>query len=57
MNDKNGKEENKNEDRPVVVRNTTDLQRLKLEKLMKNPVRKCVNLICHLLKLVIHSVG
>lgn len=32
---------NKNEtseDKPVVIRNTTDLQRLKLEKLMKNPV-------------------
>lgn len=35
-----------NEDRPIVVRNTTDLQRLKLEKLMKNPVRyfyTCLN--------------
>lgn len=28
----------KSEERPIVIRNTTDLQRLKLEKLMKNPV-------------------
>lgn len=26
------------ESKPIIIRNTTDLQRLKLEKLMKNPV-------------------
>lgn len=31
--------ESGDERKPVVIRNTTDLQRLKLEKLMKNPVR------------------
>ncbi|GLV32946.1 uncharacterized protein CBL_08992 [Carabus blaptoides fortunei] len=36
-NDKKG-----SEDRPIVVRNTTDLQRLKLEKLMKNPDKPVV---------------
>lgn len=30
--------ENVEEKKPIVVRNTTDLQRLKLEKLMKHPV-------------------
>lgn len=30
----------KREEKPIVIRNTTDLQRLKLEKLMKNPVSK-----------------
>lgn len=39
MTDKKSRDENKTEERPIVVRNTTDLQRLKLEKLMKNPVR------------------
>lgn len=34
---KDTKDEDKNE-KPIIVRNTTDLQRLKLEKLMKNPV-------------------
>ncbi|KAI4456543.1 hypothetical protein MML48_8g00021004 [Holotrichia oblita] len=29
--------ESSDERKPVVIRNTTDLQRLKLEKLMKNP--------------------
>lgn len=37
MNSKNNKHETSDE-KPVVIRNTTDLQRLKLEKLMKNPV-------------------
>lgn len=27
-----------NEAPPIIVKNTTDLQRLRLEKLMKNPV-------------------
>lgn len=30
--------ENEGKEKPIIVRNTTDLQRLKLEKLMKNPV-------------------
>lgn len=34
MSDKDPVEEKK----PVVIKNATDLQRLKLEKLMKNPV-------------------
>lgn len=29
--------------KPIVIKNATDLQRLKLEKLMKNPVGKMVN--------------
>lgn len=28
----------KEEKKPIVIKNATDLQRLKLEKLMKNPV-------------------
>lgn len=32
------KESNSSEKKPVVIKNATDLQRLKLEKLMKNPV-------------------
>lgn len=35
MSDKESKSEEK---KPVVIKNATDLQRLKLEKLMKNPV-------------------
>lgn len=31
-------EDNNTEPRPIIIRNTTDLQRLKLEKLMKHPV-------------------
>lgn len=31
-------EESEPKQKPIIVRNTTDLQRLKLEKLMKNPV-------------------
>ncbi|XP_060803383.1 PRKR-interacting protein 1 homolog [Amyelois transitella] len=31
------KESNKDEKKPIVIKNATDLQRLKLEKLMKNP--------------------
>lgn len=31
-------EEKETKEKPIIVRNTTDLQRLKLEKLMKNPV-------------------
>ena len=34
MSDKDTTEEKK----PVVIKNATDIQRLKLEKLMKNPV-------------------
>lgn len=31
--------ESKNEEKkPILIKNATDLQRLKLEKLMKNPV-------------------
>ena len=30
--------ESKSEKKPIVIKNATDLQRLKLEKLMKNPV-------------------
>lgn len=33
-----GSEEEEEKQKPIVVRNTTDLQRLKLEKLMQNPV-------------------
>lgn len=33
-----GDEEKEPKEKPIIVRNTTDLQRLKLEKLMKNPV-------------------
>lgn len=32
------KESLKEEKKPIVIKNATDLQRLKLEKLMKNPV-------------------
>lgn len=38
MNKTKEKENDKEEKKPIIVRNTTDLQRLKLEKLMKNPV-------------------
>lgn len=31
-------EQNKQEKKPIIVRNSVDLQRLKLEKLMANPV-------------------
>lgn len=31
-------EDSKTEKKPIVIKNATDLQRLKLEKLMKNPV-------------------
>lgn len=31
------------EKKPVLIKNATDLQRLKLEKLMKNPVSKIIN--------------
>lgn len=30
--------DNKEEEKPVVAKTATDLQRLKLQKLMKNPV-------------------
>lgn len=36
--DDDGQEENKGQKKPIVIRNSTDLQRLKLEKLMQNPV-------------------
>lgn len=32
------KKESSEEKKPIVIKNATDLQRLKLEKLMKNPV-------------------
>lgn len=32
----------KEERKPVVIKNATDLQKLKLEKLMKNPVSFCI---------------
>lgn len=32
------KAEDKQEKKPIIVRNSVDLQRLKLEKLMANPV-------------------
>lgn len=34
----NSDEKSTDEEKPVVVKNATGLQRLKLEKLMKNPV-------------------
>lgn len=36
----NPDEKSVDEEKPVVVKNATGLQRLKLEKLMKNPVSK-----------------
>lgn len=38
-------EESGENNKPVIVRNLTDLQRLKLEKLMKNPVSGIVQII------------
>lgn len=35
---KNGEKEPAEEKKPIIIKNATDLQRLKLEKLMKNPV-------------------
>lgn len=37
MSEKEAKIEEK---KPILIKNATDLQRLKLEKLMKNPVRQ-----------------
>ncbi|KAI8436881.1 hypothetical protein MSG28_010329 [Choristoneura fumiferana] len=37
-----GKESQKEEKKPIVIKNATDLQRLKLEKLMKNPDKPVV---------------
>lgn len=37
-------ESDKPKEKPIIIRNTTDLQRLKLEKLMKNPVSKILRL-------------
>lgn len=36
------KEAGDEEKKPIVIKNATDLQRLKLEKLMKNPVWNCL---------------
>ncbi|KPI95598.1 PREDICTED: PRKR-interacting protein 1 homolog [Papilio xuthus] len=36
------KKESKEEKKPIVIKNATDLQRLKLEKLMKNPDKPAV---------------
>ncbi|XP_026761828.1 PRKR-interacting protein 1 homolog [Galleria mellonella] len=38
----NDKEENGEVKKPIVIKNATDLQRLKLEKLMKNPEKPVV---------------
>lgn len=35
---KKGEKESAEEKKPIIIKNATDLQRLKLEKLMKNPV-------------------
>lgn len=40
------KESKNKEKKPVVIKNATDLQRLKLEKLMKNPVFIDSNIFC-----------
>lgn len=37
--------DDKSEKKPIVIKNATDLQRLKLEKLMKNPVCILINLL------------
>lgn len=42
-------------DRPTVVRNATDLQRLKLEKLMKNPVSVLLGYVDHFTFLFLNS--
>ncbi|XP_019876258.1 PRKR-interacting protein 1 homolog [Aethina tumida] len=42
MNKTKEKENDKEEKKPIIVRNTTDLQRLKLEKLMKNPEKPVI---------------
>lgn len=34
-------DEESDKKKPIVIRNSTDLQRLKLEKLMSNPVCVC----------------
>lgn len=46
MSDKESKNEEK---KPIVIKNATDLQRLKLEKLMKNPVFIVSNILCNFL--------
>lgn len=35
----------KTEKKPIIIRNSLDLQRLKLEKLMANPVGKLIQFI------------
>lgn len=37
-----GEDENVQKEKPIVIRNSTDLQRIKLEKLMKNPVSNLI---------------
>lgn len=37
--------ESEEKPKPIIIRNTTDLQRLKLEKLMQNPVSNKLHVV------------
>lgn len=45
-----GKETKSEEKKPVLIKNATDLQRLKLEKLMKNPVSRIISFLSNILR-------
>lgn len=51
--------EEKDEKKPVVIRNATDLQRLRLEKLMKNPVSRkiYIGLVAHISLIFIRNLA
>lgn len=49
---KKGEKESAEEKKPIIIKNATDLQRLKLEKLMKNPVS---NILQHNIFFKIHK--
>lgn len=48
-----GEKKEKEDKVPIVIKNAVDLQRLKLEKLMKNPVSCSVNKTYCILALII----